>query len=448
MSLISFVNSQEPDAEYISVTLTAAQVRKGFFEDSHFCPDLKGGYLVYVRDFSHDSLARAGRTAAQLHISRLKLSLENGAAPDFLCCYRFGQALYDGRHACQICLDLKDEEIARLNTVSSLVNTFRSVCNGDSKTLTPVRLCETLKELFTAYVRKAGGFSAVRIVTPKDESFKDYTGLAAVGQGSESEPCMGIFDYAPTEQALNGAPDVALVGKGITCDTGGYDLKPPKFMETMRTDKTAVINLTGALCLGALLGLESHVRLYLCCAENMISGRAMLPGDVITYPNGISVEITNTDAEGRLVLADGLLAASRSGAGMILDAATLTGAAKTALGRDRCAVFTRDNKAPSCLMECFETTGDSCWQLPFSMDYRQALSSQRADLANSGSGEAPGASSAAAFLEAFVDRNIPWVHIDLSSAYLPKASASLAEGPTGAMIFALASWLHRGERSF
>ena len=233
-----------------------------------------------------------------------------------------------------------------------------------------------------------------------------------------------------------------MVGKGITFDTGGYSLKPEKFMETMRTDKTAVIYLSGALCLALKLGLKKRCRLYLCCSENMVSGRGMLPGDIIKYPNDISVEINNTDAEGRLVLADGLLKASLDNPAFILDMATLTGAAKVAVGRDMFSVLTRESALDPSLKSALDGCGEMYWQLPLAPYHRRFLSSRRATVTNSGHGEgAPGSSVAASFLEQFVKKDIPWVHIDLSSAYLPDGSPFLAAGPTGSTILGLATFL-------
>ena len=213
-------------------------------------------------------------------------------------------------------------------------------------------------------------------------------------------------------------------------------------METMRTDKTAVIYLSGALCLALKLGLKKRCRLYLCCSENMVSGRGMLPGDIIKYPNDISVEINNTDAEGRLVLADGLLKASADNPAFIIDMATLTGAAKVAVGRDMFSVLTREQSLDSGLKSAFDNCDEMYWQLPLAPYHRRFLSSRRATVTNSGHGEgAPGSSVAASFLEQFVKKDIPWVHIDLSSAYLPDGSPFLAAGPTGSTILGLATFL-------
>jgi len=154
-----------------------------------------------------------------------------------------------------------------------------------------------------------------------DELLSDnYVGIYEVGKGSVNAPCMLQVDYNPSGDA--DAPiDYALVGKGITFDSGGYSLKPSPSMAAMKSDMGGAATVTGALALAIANGLQKRVKMYLCCAENMISGNAFKLGDVITYKNGVSVEILNTDAEGRLVLADGLIAAQEDGAKKIIDAA-------------------------------------------------------------------------------------------------------------------------------
>lgn len=168
-----------------------------------------------------------------------------------------------------------------------------------------------------------------------------WVGIHSVGRASIHPPVLLSLDYNPTGDA-NAPIDTALVGKGITFDSGGYSIKSSEGMLTMKCDMGGAATVTGALALAILRGLNKRVRLILCCAENMIAGNAYRLGDVITYKNGTSVEIVNTDAEGRLVLADGLLHATEIGAKKIIDAATLTGAAMMAVGGDYNAVFGLD----------------------------------------------------------------------------------------------------------
>ncbi len=169
-----------------------------------------------------------------------------------------------------------------------------------------------------------------RITKGEDLREQNYMGIHTVGRGSERPPVLLALDYNPTGDKE--APVFAcLVGKGITFDTGGYSLKQSAFMDSMKSDMGGAATITGALAFAITRGLNKRVKLYLCCADNMVSGNAFKLGDIIRYRNGKNVEVMNTDAEGRLVLADGLIDASAQKPELIIDMATLTGAAKTAL---------------------------------------------------------------------------------------------------------------------
>ncbi len=172
------------------------------------------------------------------------------------------------------------------------------------------------------------GTVTARIVKDKDLLAEGWEGIYAVGRGSDRTSAMLQLDYNPTGDE-NAPVFACLVGKGITFDSGGYSLKPSNFMSAMKADMGGSGTITGGLGLAILRGLNKRVKLILCCAENMVSGRALKLGDIITYKNGKTVEIMNTDAEGRLVLADGLIYASEHNPELIIDCATLTGAAKT-----------------------------------------------------------------------------------------------------------------------
>lgn len=201
--------------------------------------------------------------------------------------------------------------------------------------------------------------------------------------------------------------------------------------------------VTGALALAISRGLDKRVKLILCCAENLVSGHAFKLGDILTYKNGISVEIQNTDAEGRLVLADGLLAASESGAAHILDAATLTGAAKTALGRDYNAVFALDEAEQVRALAAARAEHEKAWPLPLESWHAGQLTSAFADLGNVASAEGTaGATTAAAFLSRFVrDEGKGWVHLDLAASYQKSGNDLWATGAKGHGLRTIARWL-------
>jgi PepB aminopeptidase len=234
-----------------------------------------------------------------------------------------------------------------------------------------------------------------------------------------------------------------LVGKGITFDSGGYSLKQSAFMDSMKSDMGGAATVTGALALAAARGLKERVKLYLCCADNMVSGNAFKLGDIIRYRNGKTVEIMNTDAEGRLVLADGLIDASEQNAPLIIDAATLTGAAKTALGNDYHALFSFDDELAQELLSSAQSEHEPFWRLPLAEFHRSQLPSNFAELNNvAGAAYSAGASTAAAFLSHFVkDYQQGWLHIDCSATYRKGAVDQWSAGATGLGVRTIANLL-------
>ncbi len=271
-----------------------------------------------------------------------------------------------------------------------------------------------------------------------------WMGIYEVGRGSERPPVLLELDFNPTGKS-DEVVSTAFVGKGITFDSGGYSIKSSEGMLDMKCDMGGAATLTGALGLAIMHGLKKRVKLYLCCAENLISGHAYKLGDVIHYKNGTTVEIVNTDAEGRLVLADGLMAASESGAQLIIDAATLTGAAVAALGREYNAVFSMHDDASEQFMKLSASLNEPHWRLPLAQWHQDQCPSPFADTANSRpqkGGGAGGASNAAGFLARFVDyENSQWIHLDLAAAYSRNATDLMPAGGTGIGIRTLAKTL-------
>ena len=273
-----------------------------------------------------------------------------------------------------------------------------------------------------------------------------WHGLHAVGRGSSRQPAMLVLDYNPTGQ--KDAPvAAALVGKGITFDSGGYSIKASESMLAMKCDMGGAATVTAALALAILQGLDKRVQLILCCAENLISGNAYKLGDIIRYKNGTTVEIVNTDAEGRLVLADGLLCAAESGAGLIIDAATLTGAAMTAVGSEYNALFALDKPLAAKTLAYAEQEQELTWQLPLELWHQQQCPSAYADTANSRpvkGGGAGGASNAAGFLSRFVPNDGKgWLHFDLAAAFNNSNNGYWAAGATGQGIRTISATLLR-----
>ena len=234
--------------------------------------------------------------------------------------------------------------------------------------------------------------------------------LLAVGSGSKNPPRLIHLTYKPENPVCR----VALVGKGITFDSGGLDIKPSSFMRTMKGDKTGACNVLGVMRGAASLGLNVEVHGILSCAENMPSGTACRPDDIITARNGKTIEIDNTDAEGRLVLADALCVASELKPDVIIDMATLTGACMVALGKYRAGLFSNDEGLAAKILEASDLSGEPLWRLPLEDEHiSETLKSPCADLVNSGE-RYGGAIFAALFLKEFVGEGIAWAHMDIA----------------------------------
>lgn len=317
----------------------------------------------------------------------------------------------------------------------------RSLVNDTPEDLSP----ETLALRAAEWIQSLGG-DKVTVNTTVGEALRDagWTGIYNVGRGSERPPVLLELDYNPTGK--DDAPvDAVLVGKGITFDSGGYSIKSSEGMLDMKCDMGGAATVTGALGLAISQGLTKRVKLLLCCAENLISGHAYKLGDVLTYKNGLTVEIVNTDAEGRLVLADGLIRATETGAPLIINAATLTGAATVALGNDYHAVFSMDDNARAAMLEAGKAESEGFWPLPIEKFHQDKCPSAFADTANSRpmkGGGGGGASNAAGFLSRFVnEEGTGWVHLDLAAAYNGSATAEMPAGATGMGIRSIARML-------
>ncbi|SQI38958.1 Peptidase B [Providencia alcalifaciens] len=284
----------------------------------------------------------------------------------------------------------------RINTIDWV----RDIINAPAEELGPEQLAQRSIDLMC----KVGAQDiSYRIVKGDDLLEQGYTGIHTVGRGSSRPPVLLALDYNPGKDEK--APVFAcLVGKGITFDSGGYSIKPSSSMNSMKADMGGAATLVGSLALAITRGLNKRVKLYLCIADNMVSGNAFKLGDIIRYRNGKSVEIMNTDAEGRLVLADGLIDASNDKPTLLIDAATLTGAAKTAVGNDYHSVLSFDDKLVAELMSASDEEFELFWRLPLAEFHRQQLPSGFADLNNiAAPSHTAGASTAAAFLSHFVE---------------------------------------------
>jgi leucyl aminopeptidase len=250
----------------------------------------------------------------------------------------------------------------------------------------------------------------------------------SVAQGSDEPPALIVLRYEPP-----GAPEkpvVGLVGKGITFDSGGISIKPSDGMEKMKYDMAGGAAMLGAMRAIALLQPKVKVISVVCATENMPSGHAQKPGDVQIAMSGKSIEIINTDAEGRLVLADGLHYARQLGCTHLIDAATLTGACVVALGMINAGVFANDEEMFERFARALKRAGEKMWRLPLDEEYREMIRSGIADIVNSG-GRYGGAVTAAMFLKEFVDKT-PWIHLDIAGvAWMEENKSWIAKGPSG-----------------
>ncbi|HAV1480335.1 TPA: aminopeptidase PepB [Enterobacter hormaechei subsp. steigerwaltii] len=320
-----------------------------------------------------------------------------------------------------------------------IIDWVRDTINAPAEELGPEQLAQRAVDLLWGV---AGDKMSYRITKGEDLREQNYMGIHTVGRGSERPPVLLALDYNPTGDKE--APVFAcLVGKGITFDTGGYSLKQSSFMDSMKSDMGGAATITGALAFAITRGLNKRVKLYLCCADNMVSGNAFKLGDIIRYRNGKNVEVMNTDAEGRLVLADGLIDASAQKPELIIDMATLTGAAKTALGNDYHALFSFDDKLAARLLASAAAENEPFWRLPLAEFHRSQLPSNFAELNNTASAAYPaGASTAAGFLSHFVENyHEGWLHIDCSATYRKAAVEHWSAGATGLGVRTVANLL-------
>ncbi|EIK8061784.1 aminopeptidase PepB [Salmonella enterica] len=335
--------------------------------------------------------------------------------------------------------DLDDAQRQELDNRLTIIDWVRDIINAPAEELGPEQLAQRAVDLLCSV---ACDRVTYRITKGDDLREQSYMGLHTVGRGSERPPVLLALDYNPTGD--KDAPVYAcLVGKGITFDSGGYSIKQSAFMDSMKSDMGGAATVTGALAFAITRGLNKRVKLFLCCADNLISGNAFKLVDIIRYRNGKNVEVMNTDAEGRLVLADGLIDASAQHPQLIIDMATLTGAAKTALGNDYHALFTFDDTLAGRLLTSAAQENEPFWRLPLAEFHRNQLPSNFAELNNTGSAAYPaGASTAAGFLSHFVENyREGWLHIDCSATYRKAPVEQWAAGATGLGVRTIANLL-------
>src|SRR5256712_13558090 len=301
-------------------------------------------------------------------------------------------------------------------------NFTRELVNEPSNRMTPTLLAEHARKMAQEVGLKCEVYGADEIKELKMGAFW------SVAQGSDEPPALIVLRYEPP-----GAPDkpvLGLVGKGVTFDTGGISIKPADGMEKMKYDMAGGATMIGAMRAIALLKPKVKVIGIVCATENMPSGKAQKPGDIQTAMSGKTIEIINTDAEGRLVLADGLCYARQLGCTHLIDAATLTGAVVVALGYANAGVFANDDAMYEQFGKALNRAGEKMWRLPLDDEYKEQIRSNIADIMNTG-GRWGGAITAAMFLKEFAE-DTPWIHLDIAgTAWMEDSKPWIAKGPSG-----------------
>lgn len=312
----------------------------------------------------------------------------------------------------------------------------RDLVNTPSTHMTPRTLAAKAKEI-------AAGSKAVtvNVLGAAEIQRLGMEAYAAVGRGSDEPPQFIHLTYRPQGQGSKPAPKVVLIGKGLTFDSGGYSLKTAEGMETMKMDMAGAAAVLGVF--SALAAWQPRVEVHgiIAACENLVSGRAMKPGDIVRAKNGKTIEILNTDAEGRLTLADALSYAVDLKPDAIIDLATLTGACVVALGEEVAGLFSNTEPLAQALMDATRLSGEPLWRMPLRPEYRELLKGEIADLNNIGSkGRAAGAITAALFLQEFVG-TASWAHLDIAGpAYAEKQALSYI--PAGGTGFGVRTLLH------
>ncbi len=268
-------------------------------------------------------------------------------------------------------------------------------------------------EIFAEEAQKACKGSSVKIKVRKMTKLQkeNFNGLVAVGKGSPNSPCLVTLSYQGAK--AKETPHVALVGKGVTFDTGGISLKPGDSMWEMKSDMSGAATVLATILTVAKLELPINLSVILCLAENRPNGQAILPGDIFTAKNGKTIMVDNTDAEGRLVLSDGLAEAGLIGATHIIDLATLTGSIVRAIGPSMAGLFSNDDTFSSQIQDSGKAVSEKFWKMPLEMEYQEQLLDPVADFKNIGSING-GSITAALFLNEFVPEKTKWAHIDIA----------------------------------
>jgi leucyl aminopeptidase len=316
----------------------------------------------------------------------------------------------------------EDAAVERGRILAEAQNFTRAMANEPANLMTPTKMAEEARQM-------AAAFHLECEVLEREQMQKLGMGaLLGVAQGSAEPPALIVIRYKPAH--AKSKDHLGLVGKGVTFDTGGVSIKPAEGMEKMKYDMSGGAAMIGAMQAIAQFKPAVAVTAFIPCVENMVGSRAQRPGDIVTAMSGKTIEVLNTDAEGRLILADALAYARQQGCTHLVDAATLTGAVVVALGHIHVGVFANNEALQDRVLQASKAEGERMWPLPMDDDYKEYLKSAFADLGNIG-GRWGGAITAAIFLKEFAE-DTPWVHLDIAgTAWLDDAKPYMAKGPAG-----------------
>jgi len=373
-------------------------------------------FLVREKDATEESaqVVVEGLLAANFESDKYKTDKKNDKSVDTLALAGYSDAERSAG----------EKGLARGRVIADAQNFARDLVNEPSNKLTPKMLAEKAE----AMAREAG--LAVDILDEKKIADLKMGALLSVAQGSVEPPRMIVVTYTPPN-LKPGAPVIALVGKAVTFDTGGISIKPADGMEKMKYDMAGGATMLGAIRALAALKPAVKVVCVVPSTENMPGGKAQKPGDIQTAMSGKTIEVLNTDAEGRLILADAITYAKQLGATHIVDAATLTGAIVVALANINVGVFGSDQPWTDKLLASAKAAGEKMWQMPIDDEYREFIKGSVADIQNIGSGKGGGAITGAMFIKEFAG-DTPWIHLDIAgTAWNDDAKPWLAKGPTG-----------------
>jgi leucyl aminopeptidase len=336
--------------------------------------------------------------------------------------------------------DVLERGVKRGQIVGESVNFTRDLANEPGAYMTPTIMAERARQIASEFNLS---------IDVLDESRMEQEGmgsLMSVSRGSDQPAKLIILKYTPAKPSKDNGQLLALVGKGITFDSGGISLKPGENMELMKYDMTGGATVLGAMRAIAQLKPSIPVLGVAPCSENLPSGKATKPGDIVTAMTGKTIEVINTDAEGRLVLADAIAYAKKLGATKIIDLATLTGAVSIALGDVNAAVLGTDQELIDEIIVAGKEVGEKFWQLPLDKEYSKQIKSDIADIKNVG-GRKAGTITAAAFLKEFAE-GVAWAHLDIAgTAWGDEAKPYRSKGPTGIAVRTLINIVDRAARS-